>query len=95
MDIQEIKEKFDKLQDNVKKLSDKKIGLESEVRTIEVDLKELVDKLLEKTGQNTLENAVKYYKEKATELEDKKKKLEEELNNYLNLDKEGGNSGLL
>jgi predicted nucleic acid-binding Zn-ribbon protein len=86
--IDEIKEKFAILQDNVTKLNNSKIGLESEIKTIDADLKELGTKLLEITGKTTVEEAFTYYKEQNKLLEEKKEKMLVELDGYLNLDKD-------
>jgi chromosome segregation ATPase len=87
-DIKEIKEKFNLLQNNVTKMNNMKIGLESEIKTITSDQKELVDKLLQLTGTSSLKDAFEYYKQKSAELEEKKGKLSSELDDYLALDKD-------
>jgi predicted nucleic acid-binding Zn-ribbon protein len=85
-DMSDIKSKFNTLQDNVTKLNNLKIGLESEIKTITTDQKELVEKLLVLTGKPTLKEAFEYYTTKNTELEEKKEKLSSELEDYLALD---------
>lgn len=92
-EITEIKDKFNQLQSNVTKLSNLKIGMESEIRTIDEDLTELGSKLLEATGKTTLEEAFSYYKEQNTLLEEKKVKISSELDNYLKIDEDESGLG--
>ena len=81
--MKDIKTKFGTLQSNVQKLNNEKIGLESEIKTITADQKELVNKILELTGKDTIEEAYKFYNAQSDELESRKEKLEKELDNYL------------
>jgi predicted nucleic acid-binding Zn-ribbon protein len=85
-DMNEIKAKFNKLQTEVTQLNNKKIGMESEIKTIDADMKELSDKLLAKSGMTTLEDALTYFKEQHNLLEEKKEKISKELDDYLNID---------
>jgi septal ring factor EnvC (AmiA/AmiB activator) len=86
VDVKEIKSKFNELQENVTKLNNQKIGLESEIKTIESDMSDLVEKLLKLTGKETVEDALDFYNKQTEVLENKKKVVSEELDKYLNAD---------
>lgn len=90
-DINDIKSKFSQLQNNVTQLNNKKIGMESEIKTIDSDLTELVDKILKVTGKGSIEEAVKYYQEQNTLLEQEKEEVSKELDEYLKSDKDDSN----
>lgn len=81
--MKDIKTKFSTLQSNVQKLNNEKIGLESEIKTITSDQNDLVAKILELTGKDTIEEAYEFYNAQSAELESRKEKLEKELDNYL------------
>jgi predicted nucleic acid-binding Zn-ribbon protein len=85
-DMKDIKEKFSRLQNEVTKLNNQKIGMESEIRTIEEDMNDLGDKILSATGKGSLEDAFEYFKEQNDKLEDRKEKLSLELDKYLDID---------
>lgn len=84
--MKDIKSKFNTLQNNVTQLNNKKIGLESEIKTIENDQKELTEKLLTLTEKKSIEEAFQFYKEKNIELENRKAELSQELEKFLELD---------
>lgn len=86
--LNDAKIKFEKLEGNVKTLNNKKISLESEISTVDRDLKEFVSELLQVTGKGTLKEAVAFYESMKNDLESKTKKLNEELDDYL----DGGDS---
>jgi len=90
-ELNDIKKKFTKLLDEVTLLSNKKIGTESEIKTMETDMSELAEKLLAKTGKKDLKEAVKYFEEMSILLEEKKEKISKELDNYLSTEKEDSN----
>lgn len=92
-EINEIKQKFNQLQSNVTKLSNLKIGMESEIKTIDEDLNDLGKKLLEATGKSSIEEAFTYYKEQNTLLEEKKTKISSELDTYLKIDEDTSGLG--
>jgi predicted nucleic acid-binding Zn-ribbon protein len=85
-DIKEIKEKFNLLQNKVTQLSNQKIGLESEIKTVESDMQELEDKIIKASGKSTLDEALKFFTEQSTVLDEKKAKLSAELDKYLSID---------
>lgn len=82
-DIKAIKEKFNELQENVTKMNNQKIGLESEIKTIKDDVDALVKKLLEKSGKKTIEEALGHFKEEQEKLETQKDTLSKELDKFL------------
>jgi len=90
-ELNDIKKKFTKLLDEVTLLSNKKIGTESEIKTMETDMSELAEKLLAKTGKKDLKEAVKYFEEMSILLEEKKEKISKELDYYLSTEKEDSN----
>lgn len=90
--MQEIKKKFEKLQEVLGNLNNKKISLQTEVRTLGEDMKELSKTLLELTDKPTLKESVDYYNAFGVELADRKVKLGSELDAYLSSG-EGDNNG--
>jgi predicted nucleic acid-binding Zn-ribbon protein len=93
--ITDVKEKFKMLQEDVNRFNNTKVGLESEVKTVGEDLKDLTTKLLEATGKDNLADAVAYYNKIKQDMEDKSAKLVEELDAYLEDNKSGdGLSGV-
>lgn len=83
--MKDIKAQFNTLQSNVTKLNNQKIGLESEIKTISADQKELIQKILELTGKADIDEAFKFYTEQSQTLEERKEKLSIELNKYADL----------
>lgn len=81
--IQELKEKFNTVQNISQSLKEEKIGLESELRTLTADYNEQVKLLLEKTGASTLEEAIQVYKSRKEKLEGDMDSLATELSGYL------------
>jgi uncharacterized protein involved in exopolysaccharide biosynthesis len=81
--VQELKEKFNTVQNISQSLKEEKIGLESELRTLQSDYEEQVKLLLEKTGASSFDEAVQVYKTRQQELEDTMNNLNQELTKYL------------
>ena len=65
--LDELKEKFNTLQNVSQGLKEDKIRLESELSTLESRYTELVDKLLESTGTSSVEEASEYYRSRREE----------------------------
>ena len=87
--MSDIKGLYNKLQDEVNSLSNQKIALGSEISTVDGDLKEKVDELLEKVGKKTLKEAVEYVNSLTEEYEGKKEELEKDLKKYIKSVKSG------
>lgn len=83
VDIKELKERFNTLQQVIQSVKEEKIRTESEIKTLKTDYDEQLKNLLEVTGATTLEEATEIYNTRYSALEANKKKLEEELNGYL------------
>jgi ElaB/YqjD/DUF883 family membrane-anchored ribosome-binding protein len=88
VDIESVSTKFTELQGIVTEWNNKKIGLESEVKTLKASLDEEVEKLLALTGQKTLEAAIKLYEKQTKELNESAQKLSDELDAYLEQSKQ-------
>jgi septal ring factor EnvC (AmiA/AmiB activator) len=93
-DLNEIKAKFSTLEEDVTKLNNKKIGLASEIKTIEEDIEVLTQSILEKTGKATLDEAIQYFNEQKSLLEKKTSEVSKKLDSYLNIDNSEGDLSL-
>ena len=83
VDIKDLKEKFTTVQGISQNLKEEKIRIESQIKTLESDYKEKEKEIIEKTGQPTIEEAVKYVKDKKEELDKSMIELAKELDSYL------------
>ena len=82
--VENLKDKFVRLQEQNQHLREERIRLESEVKTLEADYKKKLQELLEVTGTATYQEAVKFCQDKRKELEEETERLDKELENYLN-----------
>ena len=82
--VENLKDKFVRLQEQNQHLREERIRLESEVKTLEADYKKKLQELLEVTGTTTYQEAVKFCQDKRKELEEETERLDKELENYLN-----------
>ena len=83
VDIKDLKEKFTTVQGISQNLKEEKIRIESQLKTLESDYKEKEKEIIEKTGQPTIEEAVKYVKDRKEELDKSMIELAKELDSYL------------
>lgn len=83
LSIDEIKVKFQKLQEATQKLKEEKVGYEAQLSTLQSQYDEQLKILLEETGTSSLEEAVSLCKSKQGELETLKTELQEKLDTYL------------
>lgn len=81
--VEELKEKFNTVQNITQGLKEEKIRLESELKTLENDYNEQVKELLEKTGTSSLDEAKSVYEDMSAKLKSDMSDLEKELNSYL------------
>lgn len=82
--IENLTEKFMKLQEKNQKLREERIRLDSEVKALESDYQKKLAELLEVTQTSSYEEAVAFCKEKKEELDKETERLDAELNKYLN-----------
>jgi predicted nuclease with TOPRIM domain len=85
----ELKEKFEQLSTNQQNLNNKKIGLESEIKTIEGDYDEAVKKLMVLTGKDTYDEAVAYYEDAKAALETRKDEISTKIDGYIKISTTG------
>lgn len=78
-----VKKKFDLLQKRVSDLNNKKISLESEVKTIHEDVEEQLGELLKLTGKTTFEESVEYFHSLREELLNLVSDVERDIDQYL------------
>lgn len=83
LSIDEIKVKFQQLQEATQKLKEEKVGYEAQLSTLQSQYDEQLKTLLEETGTTSLEEAVALCKSKQGELETLKAELQEKLDTYL------------
>lgn len=88
--VDEIKNKFESLQKMTQALKEEKIGYESKLSTLQTQYDEKVEELLKSTNTESLEDAVKFCKEKKEELEKLKEELDSELSKYIDDSSEEG-----
>ncbi len=81
---EDLKLKYEKLQKKKSDLNNMVVALETEVKNLKSDIEEAVTELLEKVGKSSYEEAVGHYKDLKQQLEEKHKKLSEELDEYIN-----------
>lgn len=81
--IDEIKAKFQQLQETTQKLKEEKVGYEAQLTTLQSQYDEQLKALLEATGTNSLEEAVVLCKSKQEEMENLKVELQSKLDGYL------------
>lgn len=81
--LQELKEKFNTVQNISQSLKEEKIRLESEIKTLKTSYDESLKELLELTGASTLEEATKMYKDRKSKLDADMVSLSSQLNKYL------------
>lgn len=79
----DVKKKFNLLQEKVTTLKNKEISLDSEVKVLKSDLQEHIDKLLQLTGKGDLQAAVEYYKQLEVQLNEQSLSLMAKLDAYL------------
>ena len=89
--VENLKEKFARLQEQNQYLRERRIALESEIKALEADYQRKLQELLAVTGTASYEEAVAYCKTKRRELDEATKQLDKELEHYLN-PTFGGNS---
>ena len=92
--VNELKEKFNTLQGISQSLKEDKIRLESELKTLQSDRDELLKSLMEKTGTESFEDAVKYYETHKEDLDKEMSELSETLNTFLDTYGEDGENGI-
>jgi len=81
--VEEIKEKFQRLQSETQKLKEEKVGYEAQLNTLNTQYEEYLQNLLQETGTTTLEDAVAVCKHKQEELNTLKDSLSKKLDEYL------------
>lgn len=81
--VDEIKSKFQQLQDKTQKLKEEKISLESQLTTLKSQYDEQLAVLLKETGASTLEEAIQVCKSKQEELATIKESLSTTIDEYL------------
>lgn len=81
--IDEIKAKFQQLQETTQKLKEEKVGYEAQLTTLQSQYDEQLKALLEATGTSSLEEAVALCKSKQEEMENLKVELQSKLDKYL------------
>lgn len=80
----EIKEKFDRVQKISQELRDKRTRCQVELESLKKDYNEKVAELLERTGTENVNDAIKYCNEKKAELQKEAEEIEKKLDAYLN-----------
>lgn len=81
--IEEIKEKFQKLQDEAQRLKEEKVKYEAQLSTLKEQYNTQLQELLESTKTSSLPEAVEYLKKQQNELESLKSDLQTQLDGYL------------
>ena len=79
-----LKEKFARLQEQNQFLRDKRISLETEIKTLDADYQKKLQELLELTGTSSYQEAVAFCQKKRKEIEEETERLDKELEQYLN-----------
>ncbi len=79
-----LKEKFARLQEQNQFLRDKRISLETEIKTLDADYQKKLQELLELTGTSSYQEAVAFCQRKRKEIEEETERLDKELEQYLN-----------
>lgn len=79
-----LKEKFARLQEQNQFLRDKRISLETEIKTLDADYQKKLQELLELTGTSSYQEAVAFCRKKRKEIEEETERLDKELEQYLN-----------
>lgn len=82
--VENLKEKFARLQEQNQFLRDKRISLETEIKTLDADYQKKLQELLELTGTSSYEEAVAFCQKKRKEIEEETERLDKELEQYLN-----------
>ena len=91
-DINEVKERFNSVERIHQDLREKKIRVESEIDTLSKDYNEKLKELLELTGAQTLEEAVKVYQDRRAQLDSEMEQFNSELKAFLDTYGEDGES---
>lgn len=79
-----LKEKFARLQEQNQFLRDKRISLETEIKTLDTDYQKKLQELLELTGTSSYQEALAFCQKKRKEIEEETERLDKELEQYLN-----------
>ena len=82
--VENLKEKFARLQEQNQFLRDKRISLETEIKTLDADYQKKLQELLELTGTSSYQEAVAFCQRKRKEIEEETERLDKELEQYLN-----------
>lgn len=82
--VENLKEKFARLQEQNQFLRDKRISLETEIKTLDADYQKKLQELLELTGTSSYQEAVAFCQKKRKEIEEETERLDKELEQYLN-----------
>ncbi len=84
MTIEDLKKKFAMLQEMHQNLREKRIQLESELKTLDADYQKKVKEFLKLTGTSSYEEAVEFCRSKKSELDKEMENLNTELTQFLN-----------
>ena len=81
--VENIKDKFNKIESKKQELKENKIKLESEINSLSKEYNKTLNELKEMTGKDTYEEIVEFIKTKDN-LEKVKEKVSAELDRYIN-----------
>lgn len=82
--VENIKDKFNKIESKKQELKENKIKLESEINSLSKEYNKTLNELKEMTGKDTYEEIVEFIKTKKDNLEKVKEKVSAELDRYIN-----------
>lgn len=82
--VENLKDKFNKIESKKQELKENKIKLESEINSLSKEYNKTLNELKEMTGKDTYEEIVEFIKTKKDNLEKVKEKVNEELDRYIN-----------
>lgn len=82
--VENLKDKFNKIESKKQELKENKIKLESEINSLSKEYNKTLNELKEMTGKDTYEEIVEFIKTKKDNLEKVKEKVNAELDRYIN-----------
>lgn len=82
--VENLKDKFNKIESKKQELKENKIKLESEINSLSKEYNKTLNELKEMTGKDTYEEIVEFIKTKKDNLEKVKEKVSAELDRYIN-----------